>query len=126
MIYIIDDDTSVLRGFQILLKSASLECCVFDNVEEFLCKWSRKEDDILILDIHLPGINGCDLLDYLEKRNLKIPVIIITAHDQPDSRSSSDKYGVMAYLTKPVDSKILLEKISNQLKNQTDVTIIKN
>jgi two-component system, LuxR family, response regulator FixJ len=126
MIYFIDDDTSVLRGFQILLKSASLECCVFDSVEEFLCKWSRKEDDILILDIHLPGINGCDLLDYLEKRNLKIPVIIITAHDQPESRSSSDKYGVMAYLTKPVDSEILLEKINNHLINQTDIAIIKN
>jgi FixJ family two-component response regulator len=117
MIYIIDDDMSVLRGFQILLKSASLECCVFDNVEEFLCNWRKMLDDFLILDIHLPEIDGCDLLDYLEKRNLKIPVIVITADDQPESRSSSDKYGVIAYLTKPVDSEILINLINNQSKN---------
>jgi DNA-binding NtrC family response regulator len=126
MIYIIDDDTSVLRGFQILLKSASLECCVFDNVEEFLCNWSKKEDDMLVLDIHMPGINGIDLLDYLEKRNINIPVIVITAHDQPESLSISESYRVLAYLTKPVDSEILIKLINNQSKNPMNVPIIKN
>jgi FixJ family two-component response regulator len=126
MIFIIDDDRNVLRGFQILLKSADLESCAFTSVEEFLCKWSRKEDDLLILDIHMPEFSGIDLLKYLEKRNLNIPVIIITAYDQPESRSSSQIYGVLAYLTKPVDSDILLELIKNQTKNPTDIAKIKN
>ncbi len=91
MIFIIDDDKNVLRGFQILLKSAGLECSVFDNVEEFLCKWNKNGDDILLLDIHMPEIDGCDLLDYLEKSNLHIPVIVITAYDQPESRSKFRK-----------------------------------
>jgi FixJ family two-component response regulator len=123
MIFVIDDDKNVLRGFHILLKSASLECCIFDNVEEFLCKWIKSEDDILILDIHLPGIDGCDLLDYLEKRNLHIPIIVITGYDQAESRSLSERYGVLAYLTKPVDSEILLEIINNQTENSTNVTV---
>jgi FixJ family two-component response regulator len=123
MIFIIDDDVNVLRGFQILLKSADLECCVFDNVEEFLCKWNKNKDDLLILDIQMPGIDGCDLLDYLEKRHLKIPIIVITAYDQPESRSISDRYGVIAYLTKPVDSGILIALIKNQIKNPINATI---
>jgi FixJ family two-component response regulator len=125
MIFIIDDDKNVLRGFQILLKSAGLECSVFDSVEEFLCKWNKKEDDMLILDIHMPGINGCDLLEYLEKSNLYIPVVVITAYDQQESRSISERYGVLAYLTKPVDSEILLELINNQTTNRSGVSINK-
>jgi FixJ family two-component response regulator len=124
MIFIIDDDKNVLRGFQILLKSAGLVCCVFDTIEEFLCKWIKNEGDMLILDIHMPGINGCDLLDYLEKTNLHIPVIIITAYDQSESRSKSERYGVLAYLTKPVDSEILIELINNLTKTTTNVPII--
>jgi DNA-binding NtrC family response regulator len=116
MIFIIDDDKNVLRGFQILLKSAGLECSVFDNVEEFLRNWNKNEGDLLLLDIHMPEINGCDLMDYLEKRNLHIPVIVITAYDQPESRLRSESFGVLAYLTKPVDSDLLLELINNYYK----------
>ena len=123
MILIIDDDRNVLRGYQILLKSAGLECCVFDNVEEFLCTWKKNEDDILILDIQMPGIDGCDLLEYLSKSDLQIPVIVVTAYDQPESRSISESYGVLAYLIKPVDSDILIELIKNQTASRMKVPI---
>jgi two-component system, LuxR family, response regulator FixJ len=126
MIFIIDDDRNVLRGYQILLKSAGLVCCVFDNVEEFLTKWRKNWDDLLILDIHMPGINGNDLMDYLEKRNLRIPVIVITGYDQPESRTRSERYGVIAFLIKPVDSEILIELINSQKKNPANVPIDKN
>jgi FixJ family two-component response regulator len=126
MIYIIDDDLNVLRGFQILLKSAGMECCVFDNVEEFLCNWNKNEADMLILDIHMPEIDGCDLLDYLEKRNMHLPVIVITAYDVPESRSSSKNFGVLAYLTKPVDSETLIELINNQTKSPTNIPVNSN
>jgi FixJ family two-component response regulator len=123
MIFIIDDDRNVLRGFQILLKSAGLESCVFDSVEEFLCNWSKNNDDVLLLDIHMPGIDGIDLMDYLQKRNLKIPVIVVTAYDQPESRSMSERYGVLAYLAKPVDPEILIDLIKNQIKNPMDIPV---
>lgn len=126
MILIIDDDRSILRGYQILLKSAGLECCVFDNVEDFLRDWNKAEDDILLLDIHMPGIDGCDLMDYLENMNLFLPVIVITAFDQPESRSRSESYGVLAYLTKPVDSEILIELIKNQIRDPINIRTNKN
>jgi FixJ family two-component response regulator len=123
MIFIIDDDRNILRGFQILLKSAGLECRVFDNVEEFLCNWIINTDDILLLDLQMPDIDGHDLLDYLEKRKIFMPVIIITAHDQPASRAKSESYGVLAYLSKPVDSEILIDLIKSQIKNQMNLPI---
>jgi FixJ family two-component response regulator len=126
MIFIIDDDRSVLRGYQILLKSAGLECTVFDNVEEFLCNWNINEDDILLLDMHIPEISGCDLIDYLEKEDLHIPIIVITAYDQPESRARSESFGVLAYLTKPVDSEILLELIKDHMKTQLNISVNEN
>lgn len=118
MIYIIDDDKYVLRGYQILFRSANMECVTFGSVEEFLMSWSQEENDILILDIHMPGMNGCDLLKYLMKINSKLPVIAITAYDEPECRNITQSYKVLAYLLKPVDSEILIDLITNSTFEQ--------
>jgi FixJ family two-component response regulator len=109
MIFIIDDDKYVLRGFQILFKSANLESMTYNSVEEFLDIWDKDQNDTLILDIHMPGLNGCDLLKYLEEIRLKLAVIVITAYDESESRQQALNYGAMAYLTKPVDGELLLD-----------------
>jgi two-component system response regulator HydG/two-component system response regulator AtoC len=111
MIYIVDDDKCVLRGFQILLRSEGLESTAFECAEEFIKLWDHNENDLLILDMHMPGISGCYLLEYLEKKNLHLPVIIVTAYDVQASRDCSKRYGTLAYLLKPVDSDVLLNLI---------------
>jgi FixJ family two-component response regulator len=113
VISIIDDDRYVQRGFQILLKSAGLECRVFSGVEEFLETWEHNQNDILILDIHMPGLNGSDLLNHLESIQVHLPVIVITAYDETESQELAKKYGVLAYLTKPVDGEVLLDLLKN-------------
>jgi FixJ family two-component response regulator len=114
VIYIIDDDRFVLRGFQILLQSAGLESRTFDNVEEFIETWNQNTKDILILDIHMPGLNGCDLLNYLEEIKLHVSVIVITAYDDTESHEQANRFGVTAFLTKPVNDVILLDLLRNK------------
>jgi FixJ family two-component response regulator len=116
VIYIIDDDKYVLRGFQILLQSADLESKIFGGVEEFLERWEHDKNDILILDIHMAGLNGCDLLHYLEEIQLHLNVIVITAYDESESRQLAADYGALAYLTKPVDGELLLDLLKNRKK----------
>jgi FixJ family two-component response regulator len=113
MIFIIDDDKYVLRGFQILLKSAYLECMVYGGIDEFLESWVQDINDTLILDIHMPGMNGYDLLKYLEDQNLQLPVIVVTAFDEDESRERARQYGAFAYLTKPVDGEVLIDLLKN-------------
>ena len=122
VIYIIDDDKSVLRGFQILLKSDGLESRIFSSVEEFLKTWEHDRNDILILDLHMPGLNGCDLLKYLEEIKLYLSVIVITAYDESESRLQAADFGVLAYLTKPVDGEVLLDLLQNRKVEQTHLT----
>jgi FixJ family two-component response regulator len=111
MIYIIDDDKYVRRGFEILFKSAGLECTSFGSAEEFLEIPQAVEDDIIILDMHMPGMNGCELLKNLASHEKFFPVIVITAYDEPASRECAKNYGALAYLRKPVDSEALIDLI---------------
>jgi FixJ family two-component response regulator len=112
MIYLIDDDKSVRRGFEMFLKSVDMELKSFENAEDYLSAVKPQPKDILILDLHLPGMNGCELLNHMRKDGITIPVIIVTAFDEPESREACRQYGVMAYLRKPVDSEALLDIIT--------------
>lgn len=111
MIYIIDDDQNIRRGFGMLLKSAGFECTLYGNAEEFLEKSKPADTDLIILDYQLPGMSGCDLLQHFLKTELHLPVIIITAFDNKLSRDCAKKYGALAYLRKPVDGEALIDLI---------------
>ncbi len=111
MIYIIDDDRFVRRGFEFLLKSEGFESRGFESAEEFLLKCQPGESDLLILDIQMPGMSGCDLLVNFSVNGICIPVIVVTAFDEPASRECAEKYGVLAFLKKPVDGEDLISLI---------------
>jgi FixJ family two-component response regulator len=111
MIHIIDDDVFVRRGFSLLFRSAGLYSDSFGSAEEFIAECKQGDNDILILDMHMPGMNGCDFLEYLVKHEIYIPVIIITAYDEPASRDCAKRYGAIAYLRKPVDGDALIDLV---------------
>jgi two-component system, LuxR family, response regulator FixJ len=111
MIYIIDDDKYVRKGFEILFKSAGLESDSYESAEDFLEVMKPAENDIILLDMHMPGMNGCELLDHLTKHEIFLPVIIVTAYDEPASRECAKNYGAVAYLRKPIDSEALIDLI---------------
>jgi len=118
MIYIIDDDPNVRDGFTMLLNSAGYECTCFESAEEFLKNYKAGLKDLIILDMHLIGMNGCKLLENMDKKGLHLPVIVITAFDEPKYRDASREHGVLAFLRKPVDGEALLDIIKYNLENQ--------
>jgi len=126
MIYIIDDDQNVRDGFMMLLKSAGYECSCFDNAEIFLKNYTSGANDLLILDIHLPGMNGNSLLEHLVKKGLHLPVIIVTAYDEEASRTAAKDYGARAYFRKPVDSEALIDAISFNIQQNINNTSATN
>jgi FixJ family two-component response regulator len=99
-----------------LLKSADLGSKIFGNNGVFLESREQNRDDILILDIQMPGMNGCNLMEYPENRKLHLNVIVVTTNDENKSRECSLNYGAMAHFTKPDDSGLLLDAIINKTK----------
>jgi two-component system response regulator FixJ len=114
MVYIVDDDLNIRDGFMMFLKSAGYECSCFESAEKFLENYQAGANNLLILDIHLTGMDGNSLLEHLIKKEYHVPVIVITAYDEQDSRDCAKKYGALAYLRKPVDSEALLDLIRYQ------------
>ena len=117
MIYIVEDDISIIRGFELFLKSAGMEFRSFENATDFLTDYHPRRQDILVLDLNLPGMLGSDLLQKLEDDGLHIPTIVVTAFDDAQNRETCKKYGVKAYLRKPVDGEALIDIIKYNQPN---------
>lgn len=89
------------------LESAGLEFKSFGSAESFLTDEVATDHDLLLLDINLPGISGLDLLGRLASHENHVPVIVITALDDINTRETCLKYGVRAFLRKPVDETLI-------------------
>ncbi len=119
MIYIIEDDVSVRESIGTFLRCKGLKSQSFGSAEEFLAGCATLADDILILDLNLPGISGNDLLIKFEENQTKLKVIVTTAFDEPGSRKFCLEHGAKSYLRKPVDGEALFDIIKYNLLIQT-------
>ena len=115
MIYLIDDDKSVRRAFEIFLRSADLDYKSLESAEEFLLIFKPNGKDLLVLDLNMPGITGCDLLKKFMEEGIHLPVIAVTGFDEQKYRECCKAYGVIAYLRKPVDGEALIDLIKYNL-----------
>jgi FixJ family two-component response regulator len=113
MIYFIDDDQSIRSAFDLFIESLELEFKSFETAEAFLSSARPTGSDMLILDLSLPGMSGLDLLKRFSLEKIQVPVIVVTAFDNEQSREECMKYGIKAFLRKPVDGSVLFDLIKN-------------
>jgi FixJ family two-component response regulator len=113
MVYLIDDDKSVRRSFGLFLKSAGMDYKSFESADLFSSSVDPKVNDTIILDLNLPGTSGCEFLQILRSKKNDVPVIVVTAFDEPQSRKLCSELGVKAFLRKPVDGEALMDIIKN-------------
>ena len=111
MLYVVDDDESVRRALNRLLRSAGYSALTFESAEAFLDYTSCSGEGCLVLDIRLPGMTGLDLQEKLASTGAKYSVIFMTAHDNPQWQKRAKKAGALAYLRKPFDDQSLLDAI---------------
>jgi DNA-binding response OmpR family regulator len=111
MIYIIEDDKSITRGFELFLQSANMNFHSFTSVSKFLEEGRPELHDVIVLDLNLPGVPGSYLLQKMDEEGSKIPVIVVTAFDDEKNRRMGRLNCVKAYLRKPVDAEALIDII---------------
>jgi FixJ family two-component response regulator len=111
VIAIIDDDEVVRRSLKRLVSSLSFRTADFASGEAFLQSLSQGAPACMLLDLHMPGLNGIQILEALRTRRMNIPTIIITGNDQPDMRERCMNAGAVAYLQKPLDRELVLTTI---------------
>jgi FixJ family two-component response regulator len=116
LVAVVDDDASVRRGLARLLRSADLQVHTYASATEFLDTGLPTAPNCVILDIHLGGMSGLELLSKLRALGLNLPVLIITAHDDAQTQEAAVRAGCAAYLRKPLDAKVLLEEVATAVK----------
>lgn len=118
-ILIIEDEEAIRFILEKRLSNAGYIVISAENGIEGLNKARKENPDLILLDLMLPGIDGYQVCSILkrDRRYSHIPIIILTARIQQKDYELAMELGADAFLTKPFESQVLLNKIEELLKN---------
>src|ERR1700761_2427829 len=115
MVYIVDDDSSVVDALSSLLRANGRQVKIFTSGQDFLDFERNDTCACLILDLRMPGLNGLQVQESIAAQTT-IPVIFITGRGDVPSTVRAMKGGAVDFLTKPVDEAALLTCIERALE----------
>ncbi len=115
-VLLVDDDDDFLRLLTIRLHAANYRVTAATSAEAALVCLALELPDLVISDVRLPGRDGLALFDEIRRGHAALPVILLTAHGTIPDAVEATARGVFAYLTKPFDGKMLLEKVAQAVR----------
>jgi len=116
LIAVVDDEESVRIALARMLRASSFEVTTFGCGEEFLDSLKTVMPDCVVLDFQMPGLTGRDVQRALSTQKVALPIIIVTAHDQPSLREKVLADGAVAYFTKPLRRDTLIAAVDQATK----------
>ena len=111
VVFVVDDDAATLKGVKRLLREHGYDSVLFPSAEAFQNYDDFEEACCVILDVDLNAESGIELRHRLRDAGISLPVIFITASDDPVTRRAATESGCVAFLTKPFSAKSLIEPI---------------
>jgi CheY-like chemotaxis protein len=119
-ILIVEDDNKVIELLKETIKEVGNGCDikVSHNGKEALEILTKEKIDLALLDIRMPVMDGVQVLAELHNQNIWLPIIILTAHSVKDIEQNLLEFGIVDYLSKPLDLERLRKRIKEVLKNR--------
>jgi two-component system response regulator FixJ len=114
-ICIIDDDEWVADSLRILLETFGFRVQSYRSGGEFLADERHRMAGCLLIDQHMPGMSGLDLLDHLQKQGIRVPTILISGRLDDKTRDRAATLGVTDVVDKPFPASQLIELIRMSL-----------
>ncbi|CAM2146165.1 Response regulator [Pararobbsia alpina] len=108
----IDDESSVRRSIDSLIRSTGHRTRQFDCAEAFIALAGEAACDCVVTDVQMGGMSGVDLLAQLRERGSSVPCIVVTAHATADLQEKAQRCGALCVLKKPVHPDELVYWIS--------------
>ncbi len=121
--YVVDDDADVRKGLLTLLASAGYPAQGFAGAESFLDAFAGNIQTLagcLILDVRMPGMDGLALQQRLAEAGGAIPIIFLTGHGELPDAVVALRSGAVDFLLKPVDGKLLLQRLASCWQAETE------
>jgi FixJ family two-component response regulator len=122
LISIVDDDFSVGRSTQRLLRSFGFRAAAFTSAEDFLQSGRVQETDCLLLDVRMPGMDGLELQRRLREANCLPPTIFLSARASEEEERRALRAGAADFLRKPASREKLLRAILAAFENPNPLT----
>jgi FixJ family two-component response regulator len=116
LIAIVDDDDSLRKSLDNLIRSVGFRTQGFSSAEAFLSSNQVHDTACLILDVRMPGMSGLELQRQMVAANWPLPLIFVTAHADDDARAQALAAGAVDFLYKPFREEDLLKAIDTALK----------
>jgi two-component system response regulator FixJ len=115
-IYVVDDDEGVRLGLSALLEVQGYAVKTLESGEALLACLPAAPAGCAILDVRMPGMSGLDVQRELQRRNLALPVVVITGHGDIPLAVAALKAGAVDFLEKPFDAPALLAAVEEGLR----------
>ena len=121
-ILLVEDDDSAALLVKHFLEECDFRVDISNSVTMAISNIKFEKYSIILLDINLPDFDGFEILKFLNKNKINIPVIVISAYSNKDLKLQAFKLGANDYMVKPIDPEELEARIWVQLKNSTSIT----
>jgi FixJ family two-component response regulator len=116
IIAIVDDDPSVRKGLERLIRSLGWKTESFGSAQEFLASPRINAPTCIVLDLQLPGLSGLELQKQMSEAGVETPIVFLTGHGDIPASVKAMKAGAIEFLTKPVDEQDLLNAIQEAIE----------
>ena len=114
-VFIVDDDPAICKALARVFAAAGYETQTFISAQELLDRHVKCPDGCLLLDVHMPGMDGPTLHQHLQSLEWKMPVIYITGREFRGGRARARTLGALDLLFKPIDVEALVSAVESAL-----------
>jgi DNA-binding response OmpR family regulator len=116
-VLVVDDNKGVLEFLLLLLSKHGLVAVGASSGGECLTIVKSRPVDLIVLDVMMPGMDGLQVARELKNITPTLPIILLTARDDMNTRAAAMELGVSEFVAKPVNNRDLLNRIRTQLRN---------
>ena len=120
MVFIIDDDAPLRVAIKSLLRSVGLQAETFGSTKEFSHAKMPEVPSCLVLDVRLPGANGLEFQEELNRVGRHLPIIFLTGYGDVPMTVRAMKAGATEFLTKPFRDQDLIDSIQHALERNRE------
>ncbi|HUL08760.1 MAG TPA: response regulator [Candidatus Acidoferrum sp.] len=116
IVYLVDDDPSILRALARLLRAGGHQVSTFRSPRDFLAQHDAAAAGCVVLDLAMPGLSGLELQTALAAAGCQRPIVFLSGHGDVPSSVRAMKAGAVDFLTKPVSERDLLGAIERAIE----------
>jgi two-component system, LuxR family, response regulator FixJ len=115
-IFIIDDDPAVRQALSVLVRSMHMRAETYESAQQYLATFDPSRPGCLLLDVRMPGTSGLELLEQLNRAEVRLPAIVMSAYGDVPMVVRAMKAGALNFLEKPCRDQQLWEAIQEGLR----------